>query len=66
MSACAQCGLQLGHDAALCQHHHVASADDWAAVNRIMCDFLHRRKPLPRLQPSEREDNHWPSRRDVA
>jgi hypothetical protein len=66
MSACAQCGLPLGHDVGLCQHHLVASADGWAAVNRIMCDFLHRRKPLPRLRRSEREDDYWPSRGDVA
>jgi hypothetical protein len=66
MSACAQCGLPLRRDVGLCQHHLVASADDWAAVNRIMCDFLHRRRPLTRLRPSEREDDHWPGRDDVA
>jgi hypothetical protein len=66
MSACARCGLQLGQGAALCLDHVAAGDQDWAAANRIMCDFLHRRKPPPRLRPREREGDRWPDARDVA
>jgi hypothetical protein len=33
--------------------------DDWAAANRIMCDFFHRKKVPPRLTRPEREDDFW-------
>lgn len=56
MSLCASCGLQLAGESNLCAHHHVGSEDDWASVNRIMCDFVHRGKAAPRLSPSERND----------
>jgi hypothetical protein len=59
MSLCAACGLQLTGDGALCPHHHCVYGDDWAAANRIMCDFFHRGKVPPRLNRSDREDDFW-------
>lgn len=58
MSLCASCGLQLSGDAALCPHHHVNySGEDWAAGNRIMCDFFHRGIVPPRVPEPERREN---------
>ena len=38
---CAACGAEtIGR--ALCPHHSAGYADDWAAGNRVMCDFIHR------------------------
>jgi hypothetical protein len=54
MSRCAQCGFELEASVELCSHHHVRD-EDWAASNRIMCDFLHRGKEPARLPPSARE-----------
>jgi hypothetical protein len=59
MSLCAACGLTLAGNGALCQHHHYIYGDDWAVVNRIMCDFFHRGKVPPRLIRTEREDEFW-------
>jgi hypothetical protein len=59
MSLCASCGLQLTGGASLCPHHHCVYGDDWAAANRIMCDFFHRGKIPPRLPQGEREDDFW-------
>jgi len=42
MSRCAQCGFPTLAPDALCQHHAGGHADDWAAGNRMICDFLHR------------------------
>lgn len=44
MSLCASCGLQLSGDASLCPIHHCVYGDNWAAANRIWCDFVHRGK----------------------
>ncbi len=59
MSLCASCGLQLLGDFALCPHHHYhcVYGDDWAVTNRVMCDFIHRKKVPVRLPPGEREDS---------
>ena len=54
MSRCAQCGFELEASFELCPHHHVRD-EDWAASNRIMCDFLHRGKEPARLPGSARE-----------
>ena len=56
MTLCASCGLQLSGDAELCPHHHCIYSDDWAAANRIMCDFFHRRRLPPRLPEPDRVD----------
>jgi hypothetical protein len=33
--------------------------DGWAESNRIMCDFVHRKKIPPRLAPEGRVDEFW-------
>lgn len=51
---CAECGLAIpatGLD--LCPYHTRALDDDWAAANRIWCDFFHRGVPLPRAEQGE-------------
>jgi hypothetical protein len=54
MSLCVLCGAQLGGDASLCAQHQAVTALDWAAENRIMCDFLHRGIVPQRLSAAER------------
>ena len=58
--ACAMCGQELVSDA-LCAYHQAASADGWAAVNRIMCDFVHRGIVPIRLNAAERADDQVPT-----
>lgn len=53
---CALCGQRLVGRESLCAAHHTMAGEEWAAVNRIMCDFLHRGVATPRLGPSERRD----------
>lgn len=55
MSLCAACGLQLTGADELCPHHPCVYGDDWAAGNRIMCDFFHRGK-IPRRLPRDQRD----------
>lgn len=57
MGLCAACGLDIPEDVSLCPHHHLGTSGgrDWARGNRIMCDFLHRRK-TPGLDESARVD----------
>lgn len=58
MTLCAACGL--GTTAGeLCPRHHIVYGDDWAAANRLLCDFLHRGKVPPRLSATDREDDFW-------
>ncbi len=59
MSLCASCGLQLNNNTELCPHHHVMYGDDWAASNRLMCDFFHRGKVPSRLSKKELSDDFW-------
>jgi hypothetical protein len=53
MSICALCGFLTDSRDELCTYHvggHGSSSpgdDDWAAGNRIMCDFLHRGIVMP-------------------
>lgn len=56
MVLCSSCGLQLSGNFALCPYHHLVSDEDWARVNRIMCDGIHRKKWPPRLSLAERND----------
>jgi len=43
MSLCALCGHRTLGTEEICLFHFFRTADDdWAAANRIMCDFLHR------------------------
>ena len=39
---CPQCTLSLSAGAAVCPHHHLRDADDWAQRNRAICDWFHR------------------------
>jgi hypothetical protein len=56
MSLCAQCAQPTLTERDLCVHHlHLyPHADDWAAGNRIMCNFVHRGIMLPATR--ERSD----------
>jgi len=58
MSVCASCGLEMIDSSELCRHH-VPRMDNWAETNRIMCDFLHRRKVPSRLALEVRGDEFW-------
>jgi len=48
MSLCAYCGRHTLSD--VCEYHSTGSRSDWATVNRVMCDFVHRGvvSPMPR------------------
>ena len=57
---CAACGVETPDAEGLCRHDHGYGYDEqWAAVNRILCDFLHRKKVPARLTPTERDDECW-------
>ena len=58
MSVCASCGLAITDNTELCRHH-VSQGDDWAQSNRIMCDFVHRKKIPSRLPVEIRGDELW-------
>lgn len=59
MSLCPSCGCQNSGDSELCPHHHCVVGDDWAASNRIYCDFFHRKQVAPRLSKQDRADDFW-------
>ena len=42
MSLCVLCAQPTLGPGDLCPYHFAGQADDWAAGNRVMCDFLHR------------------------
>ena len=48
MSLCAHCGQTVLGGSGVCAFHLTGQGDDWAAGNRIMCDFFHRGIVLPR------------------
>ena len=54
MSLCTYCGVQVSGPERLCTHHHDVSGDDWAAVNRLMCDLFHRGRAPNRLEAADR------------
>ena len=58
MSVCACCGLAITDSSELCRYH-LSNGDGWAQTNRIMCDFVHRRKIPARLAPDNRPDEFW-------
>lgn len=41
MSRCVLCGGENEDDTLLCRHHTVGD-EEWAHVNRLFCNFLHR------------------------
>ena len=59
MSVCALCGLWLLDESGLCAYHHVSDGDDWAASNRVMCDFIHRKRIAPQRTFDGRSDGIW-------
>ena len=59
---CSVCGLSTGYTAdaqEICAHHAAGLGDNWSDGNRIMCDFIHRRKIPPRLAEPERDEDFW-------
>ena len=42
MSLCVLCAQPTLGPGDLCPYHIAGQSDDWAAGNRVMCDFLHR------------------------
>ena len=54
---CSKCGASLpeDYDMSICSHHPLEESEKWSINNRIMCNYLHRGKPLPRLKSSERD-----------
>jgi hypothetical protein len=56
MRPCSVCGRRVGGSAGFCAHHAGVAADGWAANNRIMCDFVHRRIAPPRVRAADRLD----------
>ena len=42
MSLCAQCAQPTLGPGEFCAFHTAGQTEDWAAGNRLMCDFLHR------------------------
>lgn len=65
MPPCPACGLDnVGRD--LCVHHHTVYGDDWAASNRIWCDFFHRGIVPERLAPADRDEDFLSYTDEVA
>ena len=56
MIPCASCGLVV--EGGFCPHHHYAyeTENTWAAGNRLVCDFLHRRILRSELDPESLAD----------
>jgi hypothetical protein len=42
MSMCALCAQPILGAGEFCAYHLAGPTDDWAAGNRVMCDFVHR------------------------
>jgi hypothetical protein len=59
VSLCAACGAHLPEDKRLCGHHEQGHGDGWAAGNRVMCGFVHRKVVPARLAPADRDDDFW-------
>lgn len=67
MSRCAVCAVPLtGRRRGLCGFHESAWGRDWAAENRILCDFVHRGVAPPRLSATERAHAFHASAAEVA
>ena len=59
MSTCASCGQPFVDESGLCAHHHFHAPDGWAVSNRIMCDFIHRKRVPLRVSFERRPDGVW-------
>jgi hypothetical protein len=42
MSLCVLCAQPMLGPGECCAYHVVGQSDDWAAGNRLICDFVHR------------------------
>jgi hypothetical protein len=56
VATCTLCRATVSSGTELCLYHLGTEANDWAATNRIMCDFFHRKKLPPRLAPEQRDE----------
>ena len=57
MSICANCGSLLV-TGEMCSHH-VLYGGEWAKVNKIMCDAIHRGQwPKDRVEVGERQEDN--------
>ncbi len=67
MSRCAVCAVPLtGRRRGLCSFHEGGWGRDWAAENRILCDFVHRGMAPQRLPAEERSRGlHAPEAEDL-
>ena len=55
MTRCVLCGTENSDDVAICRHHTVGD-QQWATVNRLFCDLLHRGiRPVYPSTPDEVE-----------
>ena len=59
MSLCAQCGSDAGYGVGICNYHVNAMDEQWAESNRIMCDFIHRKKEPVRVERQQREEESF-------
>ena len=55
MALCVLCAQPCFGPDDVCAYHTASHGDDWAASNRIMCNFVHRGIILP--APRERADD---------
>jgi len=51
MSLCARCTAET--ESGLCAYHHGEYGEEWATVNRILCDYVHRGMPIPHVSLNE-------------
>lgn len=56
MTRCALCNFEVPGARTLCAHHDVPEIG-WATSNRIICDFLHRGVPPPRVNVVAYDDD---------
>ena len=65
MNRCALCNIEVPGRWSLCAHHD-AQEIGWAASNRIMCDFLHRGVPPPRVNAGANDNDLRACLQEVA
>jgi hypothetical protein len=62
MALCAICGVTTISGEELCPYHPSSTTpEDWAASNRVLCDFIHRGVEPQRLALADRDDDFWPA-----
>jgi hypothetical protein len=55
---CPHCGLGLSSEG-VCSYHLVAESEQWAAGNRVWCDFFHRGVVPARVRWQDQQDEFW-------